>query len=187
MFFILTLSSFRPLDFSISSPWLFLCPSKVLLCSVSPYMEAAPCFWSSLLSLLLLSPFSDVRIRAAFSIQQHYGHSVFFPNCSEGCICLFAWYSILNWPMKFSKFFWVITASFDPVVFMYLEYFLLFLVFIDILRSCVVSLKCTSSLTFYSLWIWLWLLIFLIIKLPVLDMFLFSDLMWMYWTVQIAE
>lgn len=68
MFFILTLSCFRPLDFSVSSSWLFLCPSEVLLCSISPYLEAALCFWSSLLSLLLLSPFSDVGIRAAFSM-----------------------------------------------------------------------------------------------------------------------
>lgn len=36
--------------------------------------------------------------------------------------------------------------SFDSVVFMYLEYFLLVSVFIDILRYCIVTLKCMSSL-----------------------------------------
>lgn len=75
-----TMSCFRSLKFSVSSP-LFLCPSQVLPCSTSPYMEAAPCFWSSLLSFwsfCLLFQMWDSELPAALSSLM--AMRVFFPN-----------------------------------------------------------------------------------------------------------
>lgn len=68
-------SSWHCLLFQISCifpifPRLSLCPSEAQLCSVSPYMEAVLCFWSSLLSFLsfcLLFQMWEAELPAAFN------------------------------------------------------------------------------------------------------------------------